>query len=65
MGAIVKNSVADSPDGRIADLRRREAETFRKARPKSETAIGNGISGYLGGERLIRVFSDVAAELAA
>lgn len=49
MDALGKNSVADIPDVRIADLRRREADAFRKARPKSEAAIGNGASGYLGG----------------
>ncbi len=34
---------------RIAELREREAQTFRAARPKSEARIGNGISGFLGG----------------
>ena len=34
---------------RIADLRRTEAAAFRKARPKSEARIGNGIEGFLGG----------------
>lgn len=34
---------------RIAALREREADTFRRARPKSEAAIGGGASGYLDG----------------
>lgn len=34
---------------RIAELSHAEAETFRKARPKSEAKIGNGIAGFLGG----------------
>ena len=34
---------------RIAELREREAQTFRKARPKSQARLGNGISGFLGG----------------
>lgn len=37
------------PDARIAALRQREAEAFRRARPKSEAAIGNGAAGYFGG----------------
>ncbi|MGN6303174.1 MAG: aspartate aminotransferase family protein [Mesorhizobium sp.] len=34
---------------RIAELRETEAATFRKARPKSEARIGNGIEGFFGG----------------
>lgn len=34
---------------RIAELRTREAELFRKARPKTQAAIGRGAKGYLGG----------------
>lgn len=36
------------PD-RIAEFRAREAERYRLARRKSETAIGSGIPGYFGG----------------
>lgn len=34
---------------RIEQIRDRESETFRKARPKSEAKVGNGIAGFLGG----------------
>lgn len=34
---------------RIAALREKEADVFRKARPLSESRIGNGIAGFLGG----------------
>ncbi|TGT60759.1 aspartate aminotransferase family protein [Mesorhizobium sp. M00.F.Ca.ET.170.01.1.1] len=34
---------------RIAELRETEAAAFRKARPKSEAKLGNGIAGFLGG----------------
>ncbi|CAM5522198.1 glutamate-1-semialdehyde 2,1-aminomutase [Aquamicrobium terrae] len=34
---------------RIAALRQAEAEAFRKARPKSQARIGNGMAGFLGG----------------
>jgi len=34
---------------RIAELRDTEAAAFRKARPKSEAKVGNGIAGFLGG----------------
>lgn len=34
---------------RIAELRDREAHSFRSARPKSQARIGNGIAGFLGG----------------
>lgn len=34
---------------RITELREREAETFRAARPKSHARLGNGIAGFLGG----------------
>ncbi|MGN6538501.1 MAG: transaminase, partial [Mesorhizobium sp.] len=34
---------------RIAELREAEAAIFRKARPKSEARIGNGIEGFFGG----------------
>ena len=34
---------------RIAELRQREADNFRKARPRSQARLGNGISGFLGG----------------
>ncbi|TIV64466.1 MAG: aspartate aminotransferase family protein, partial [Mesorhizobium sp.] len=34
---------------RIAELREMEAAAFRKARPKSEAKLGNGIAGFLGG----------------
>src|SRR5262245_55763121 len=43
-----------SPQGgidgeRIATLRKREAEIFRKMRPKTEAALSRGIKGFLGG----------------
>jgi glutamate-1-semialdehyde 2,1-aminomutase len=34
---------------RISALREREATAFRKARPKTEAAIGKGLAGFLGG----------------
>lgn len=34
---------------RIEQIRNRESEAFRKARPKSEAKVGNGIAGFLGG----------------
>ncbi|MGB3831407.1 MAG: aspartate aminotransferase family protein [Mesorhizobium sp.] len=34
---------------RVAGLRAAEAEAFRKARPKSQARIGNGMAGFLGG----------------
>ncbi|BCH30706.1 aspartate aminotransferase family protein [Mesorhizobium sp. L-8-10] len=34
---------------RIAELREREAEVFRKARPKAAAAVGKGAEGYFGG----------------
>jgi glutamate-1-semialdehyde 2,1-aminomutase len=34
---------------RIEQIRDRESEAFRKARPKSEAKVGNGIAGFLGG----------------
>ena len=34
---------------RIAELRDTEAAAFRRARPKSEAKLGNGIAGFLGG----------------
>lgn len=34
---------------RVAGLRTAEAETFRKARPKTAGRIGNGMAGFLGG----------------
>ncbi|MGI6856597.1 aspartate aminotransferase family protein [Mesorhizobium sp. 1B3] len=34
---------------RIAEMSAREAELFRKARPKTQAAIGRGAKGYLGG----------------
>ncbi|MGP2491442.1 aspartate aminotransferase family protein [Mesorhizobium sp. PUT5] len=34
---------------RIAALRQAEAEAFRKARPKSQAKLGNGMAGFLGG----------------
>jgi len=34
---------------RIADLREAEAAVFRRARPKSEARLGNGIEGFFGG----------------
>lgn len=37
------------PLARIAALREREAAAFRKARPKTEAAIGKGMAGFLGG----------------
>ncbi len=34
---------------RIEQIRDRESEAFRNARPKSEAKVGNGIAGFLGG----------------
>jgi glutamate-1-semialdehyde 2,1-aminomutase len=34
---------------RIEQIRDRESEAFRAARPKSEAKVGNGIAGFLGG----------------
>ena len=34
---------------RIAEIRAREAEHYRKARPRTERMIGGGATGYLGG----------------
>ena len=34
---------------RIAKLRTAEADVFRRARPKSEAAVGKGIAGFFGG----------------
>ena len=34
---------------RVAGLRAAEAEAFRKARPKSEARVGNGMAGFLDG----------------
>ncbi|MCO5080375.1 MAG: aspartate aminotransferase family protein [Rhizobiaceae bacterium] len=36
-------------EGKAGMLRQREAEVFRRARPKSRAAIGKGAAGYLGG----------------
>ncbi|MEZ5803316.1 MAG: aspartate aminotransferase family protein [Rhizobiaceae bacterium] len=36
-------------EGKAGMLRQREAEVFRRARPKSGAAIGKGAAGYLGG----------------
>jgi glutamate-1-semialdehyde 2,1-aminomutase len=37
------------PLSRIAELAATEAEAFRRARPKSEAALGNGVAGFFGG----------------
>jgi glutamate-1-semialdehyde 2,1-aminomutase len=42
-------SLGGVPVARIAAFRKREAEAFRKARPKTERAVGNGAEGYFGG----------------
>lgn len=34
---------------RIGEIRAREAEIFRAARPKSQAALGNGLAGFFGG----------------
>ncbi|WP_274627703.1 aspartate aminotransferase family protein [Arvimicrobium flavum] len=47
---MADNSAAGAAlDRKVRELRKREAETFRRARPKSEAAIGNGIAGFFGG----------------
>ena len=44
-----RTSIGGIAAARIAELREVEAATFRKARPKSEAKVGNGIAGFLGG----------------
>ncbi|MDG4873551.1 aspartate aminotransferase family protein [Mesorhizobium sp. WSM4935] len=44
-----KNSIGGIDIARIAELRETEAAAFRKARPKSEAKLGDGIAGFLGG----------------
>ena len=44
-----RTSIGGIGRDRIATLRETEAEVFRKARPKSEAKLGNGIAGFLGG----------------
>ena len=34
---------------RISEIRAREADAFRAARPKSQAALGNGLAGFFGG----------------
>ena len=44
-----KASIGGISAARIAELRESEAETFRKARPKSVAKVGNGLPGFFGG----------------
>lgn len=44
-----KTSIGGIGRDRIAALRETEAGIFRKARPKSEARVGNGMAGFLGG----------------
>ncbi|MDX8498485.1 aspartate aminotransferase family protein [Mesorhizobium sp. VK4C] len=49
MHSIDRTSIGGIAAARIAELRETEADAFRKARPKSEAKVGNGIAGFLGG----------------
>lgn len=49
MHSIDRISIRGIAAARIAELRETEAAAFRKARPKSEAKVGNGMSGFLGG----------------
>ncbi|MDX8496662.1 aspartate aminotransferase family protein [Mesorhizobium sp. VK22B] len=49
MHSIDRTSIGGIDAARIAELRETEADAFRKARPKSEAKVGNGIAGFLGG----------------
>lgn len=49
MHSIDRISIGGIAVARIAELRETEAAAFRKARPKSEAKVGNGMSGFLGG----------------
>ncbi|PBB17157.1 aspartate aminotransferase family protein [Mesorhizobium sp. WSM4313] len=49
MHSIDRTSIGGIDVARIAELRETEAAAFRKARPKSEAKLGNGIAGFLGG----------------
>ena len=44
-----RTSIGGIAVSRIAELRESEAAAFRKARPKSEAKLGNGMAGFLGG----------------
>jgi glutamate-1-semialdehyde 2,1-aminomutase len=44
-----RTSIGGIGRDRIATLRETEAAAFRKARPKSEAKVGNGMAGFLGG----------------
>ncbi|HWK64749.1 MAG TPA: aspartate aminotransferase family protein [Rhizobiaceae bacterium] len=44
-----KATIGGIAAARIAGMSVREAEVFRKARPKTQTAVGRGAKGYLGG----------------
>jgi glutamate-1-semialdehyde 2,1-aminomutase len=46
---IPKDSEGGIVAGRIAEFRRREAEVYRTARPKSAAAFGTGLDGFLDG----------------
>ncbi|RWF98510.1 MAG: aspartate aminotransferase family protein, partial [Mesorhizobium sp.] len=49
MHSIDRTSIGGIAAARIAELREAEAAAFRKARPKSEAKVGNGMAGFLGG----------------